>query len=232
MSRYLSLGIMSEEDVPCTSGDDTESEVEVVKVVKKRKVRKGERNKLTLRRKRREAEEDDSDGQGGIVGEDGQWQESKRIWTKKAMLKDWPVMVLVKPHPTDPATIGLALIAQQHCPKDNWLTNYGGELVKVPQDAKKKPVWSQEDLDEGADCYSIQVNYGMYCYPTRSARKLTAAGHMAIGWCANHSLQPNAAFWHDACGLIFLYAIRDIAAGEEVTVDYRWDDYPPHFAQL
>lgn len=40
-------------------------------------------------------------------------------------------------------------------------------------------------------------------------------GHMEVVWFLNHSSTPNAA--HDA---FRFYAVRDIAAGEEVTIDY------------
>jgi len=42
-------------------------------------------------------------------------------------------------------------------------------------------------------------------------------GHMPVGWFLNHSKNPNAFHRGDYCW----YALRDIAAGEEILIDYN-----------
>lgn len=57
--------------------------------------------------------------------------------------------------------------------------------------------------------YGIEGNAG--CYVSRDFR------YMEIGWYLNHSAAPNA--WRK--GECHFFASRDIAAGEEITIDYQ-----------
>lgn len=43
----------------------------------------------------------------------------------------------------------------------------------------------------------------------------------------NHSCAPNAFMRVVAGDRVMFFALRDIAAGEEITIDYRSDDHPP-----
>jgi SET domain-containing protein len=42
-------------------------------------------------------------------------------------------------------------------------------------------------------------------------------GRMSVGWYLNHSSEPNAFYKDD----YYYYALRDIAEGEEITIDYK-----------
>lgn len=52
-------------------------------------------------------------------------------------------------------------------------------------------------------------------------------GRMEIGWYINHSKTPNA-YHRDYC---YYYALRDIKAGEEITIDYNSLEEPKEEGQ-
>jgi SET domain-containing protein len=60
--------------------------------------------------------------------------------------------------------------------------------------------------------------FGNYCVPCLCGRYARPVdfGRMSIGWYLNHSVNPNA-IRRD----YEYYAVRDIKAGEEITIDYR-----------
>jgi SET domain-containing protein len=59
--------------------------------------------------------------------------------------------------------------------------------------------------------YSVRAGDGLFSYPENLQR-------MSVGWYMNHSDAPNAA---PDLSLEVYRATRDIAPGDEVTVDYR-----------
>ena len=70
---------------------------------------------------------------------------------------------------------------------------------------------------EGVGMFSVEdVKAGFIFAPARLNDKRTPAGRYI-----NHSIKPNSAFIQAPKGDLYVRAMRDIAANEEVTISYR-----------
>jgi hypothetical protein len=89
-------------------------------------------------------------------------------------------------------------------------------VVKVGQVIDKKTLDAKKKIINGSEA---QISDGLYLAP------LTTAEYEASMAYCNHSCDPNAGFG----GNILVIAMRDIVAGEEITIDYAMMLSDPNF---
>jgi len=90
-----------------------------------------------------------------------------------------------------------------------------GTKLKVFADDHTYRILDEETVPEGFDSLCLGLGDGKLGCPNDF-------NHMSIGWYLNHSKEPNAYFDEN----YLLFAARDIAAGEELTIDYKLFDEP------
>ena len=73
--------------------------------------------------------------------------------------------------------------------------------------------------DQGLIRATFLVNY-LFCDDEDETQDLLALGHASL---YNHSFHPNAV-WATGNGMIFIIAGRKINKGEEILIDYGWED--------
>ncbi len=95
---------------------------------------------------------------------------------------------------------GFGVIALSDIKKDTLLIMYGGSVITEQE---------FDELPEELQHYPFQISDELFLSPT-------GADDIGIGERVNHSCSPNAGF----SGAIALVALRDIAQGESVTIDY------------
>jgi SET domain-containing protein len=89
----------------------------------------------------------------------------------------------------------------------------GTKLDLFPDTCTRKVSYEDMGRDPRLEAFCL-------CYGVEFPNGVSVADNfsrMAVGWYVNHSLRPNA--YHDEDW--DYYASRDIAAGEEITIDYR-----------
>lgn len=103
---------------------------------------------------------------------------------------------------------GSGYIAQRDIKKDEVLIVHSGVCVHVDEidTMEKAPNWY----------VGFQVETDVYYFPHTENEQSVMEGI----FCINHSCEPNAGF----SGQITLVAMRNIAAGEEITYDYAMTD--------
>ena len=118
---------------------------------------------------------------------------------------------------------GYGLFARNPILAETAIGEYTGRLVP-----------RSEELQEGADQYHASIAIGGY--ETDADKQVTtwldATWTGSIFRFLNHSCDANARFFEGMCGMshriVYIETIRDIAVGEEITIDYgdKWFDKP------
>lgn len=109
---------------------------------------------------------------------------------------------------------GRGVYATQAIPKETRIIEYVGELIDKEESERR--AWDQQekaDLHGDAAVYIFTLNKQWDIdgnVPWNTARLI------------NHSCEPNCEAWIEG-KQIFIYSIRDIKAGEELSFDYGFD---------
>jgi SET domain-containing protein len=105
------------------------------------------------------------------------------------------------------AEYGVGVFATHNIEKETYLRLFNEENVEVSilRDKRDVPDLFREYCVDRGDMILCPKDFG----------------HMEIGWYVNHSKDPNA--YHKNYNY---YALRDIKAGEEITIDYNTLEEP------
>lgn len=103
-----------------------------------------------------------------------------------------------------PAEHGIGVFAAHDIKKDTYLRVFGDENV----DSDVSIMIKKEDVPKYFQQYCVDRGDSLRCPAD--------FGRMEVGWHLNHSKNPNA--YHKNYDY---YALRDIKAGEEITIDYN-----------
>ncbi len=103
-----------------------------------------------------------------------------------------------------PAQHGIGVFAVHDIKAETYLRLFVGETEETNVSVSRK----KEDVPEFFRQYCIDMGKTLYCPKD--------FGCMEIGWHLNHSKTPNAHHRN-----YDFYALRDILAGEEITIDYN-----------
>ena len=109
---------------------------------------------------------------------------------------------------------GRGCFALKSFPKRKKIADYGGELIRGRKKIAAR-VDSQADNGEAIKVISLSDNVGID----------GAVGGNATAF-INHSCDPNAFMRNLSEVKIAIFARRDIAPDEEITIDYRAPDHP------
>jgi len=114
----------------------------------------------------------------------------------------------------DSAIHGRGVYATAFIPKESKIIEYVGELVDK-KESEKRALAQQERAEKTGDAavyiFTLSKNYDIDGnVPWNTARLI------------NHSCNPNCEAWIIG-RKIFIYSLRDINAGEELTFDYGFD---------
>lgn len=104
-----------------------------------------------------------------------------------------------------PSEYGVGVFAAHDIKQGTYLRLFGHEQEEDKLPPKRKP----EEVPEFFQQYCLEREGFLYCPAD--------FGAMPVGWYLNHSTTPNAD--HDA--EYKYHALRDIKAGEEITIDYN-----------
>ena len=116
--------------------------------------------------------------------------EKSKRWKRVAEIDCIPKRVVVRE-----SKIGKGVFAAENICKEEFIFSYGG-FGRISFEESKK---------EGIEDYCLQIGQREYIYPTESPQQSV-----------NHSCEPNTGLKDGT----ELYALRDIAEGEEITFDY------------
>ncbi|KAI8933300.1 hypothetical protein NX059_009925 [Plenodomus lindquistii] len=116
---------------------------------------------------------------------------------------------------------GIGVIAINDIPKDTAISAYTGDLL---------PYKDNSDSE-----YGLEMAIGWSVPTVNSALTgrayLDAARTGSVARFFNHSCDSNAGLFEARCGMghrvISVGTYRDVKAGEEITIDYGWDDGQP-----
>jgi uncharacterized protein len=112
---------------------------------------------------------------------------------------------------------GRGVVATRRIAKDTELIEYVGELIDEDEADRRYP-WSD---DEPHHTFLFRLDNEMVidAGPRGNAAKYI-----------NHSCDPNCEAVEDEEGRVFIYSLRDISRGEELTYDYNFILEEPHNA--
>lgn len=105
-----------------------------------------------------------------------------------------------------PAEHGIGVFTLHDIRSGAYLRLFGDQTRELENRTRKL---SKENVPEALQQYCMDRGESLICPDD--------FGHMPVGWYLNHSHTPNAVHSGD----YRWYALRDIAAGEEITIDYN-----------
>jgi SET domain-containing protein len=112
---------------------------------------------------------------------------------------------------------GRGVFATRKIPKDTRIIEYRGEVIDDDEGDRRYP-WSDDGRHH---TFLFRLDSGMVIDAGRNGN---AAKYI------NHSCDPNCEAVETDDGRVFIYALRDIARGEELTYDYNYILDEPHNA--
>lgn len=127
-------------------------------------------------------------------------------------------MTFVAEHPV----CGLGCFALNPLKARDYATSFVGVTVHRPDD---NAPWPDDLLAHEPARYAMRIaGTESVIVPTRDERVLSMKySPSQQGWACNHSSNPNAgAFVDPTVSYMYIAALRDIDAGEEIVIDYQW----------